>query len=104
MSTCNFVYHTEERGIRCLRRLEQDHCKVTGSIMRCLEPMVVAEDMEELASILTEMKTKTTIAKPREQVNDILGRRWWRWVLCHPELGDTYIHSTRSMYHPFLGL
>jgi hypothetical protein len=96
-AACNFILQTEERGIRCLKRLEQDHCKVTGSVLRCLEPMTVKEDFDTIASLMTDMKSKTTIAKLRENVNDILMERWWRWILCHPQLGEDYIHTTRSV-------
>jgi hypothetical protein len=99
-AACAFVLATQDRGIKALRDMEQAGSRLSGPVLRMLEPMQIREDFERLAGLMDPALGKPTVARMREKVREILSSRWWKWCLLHPEIPETLLHRTRSMQLP----
>ena len=66
--------------------------------LKPVEHLHLPENMRELISkFVPEQGTKATTEAVRRTCAAIARRRYWAWVLLHPQLTAEYIHPTRSV-------
>ena len=67
---------------------------------KVLERMYVPDDFEEVLAEFMKDSTPATAATFVATVMRVVKRRNWKWLLEHPELKDSDVHTTRRM-NPF---
>ena len=85
--------------VDAVRRIEERATKVVATSFKCLEQFRDPEDFREFTSVLLADPGKCNVAAMKSLAKDIMMRRWWKWVLCHPLLDEQHIHPERSVSH-----
>ena len=88
--------------VNAVRKLEEKGTRVTAASFKITEGFRDPADYRELVSVLLNESTKCNLSSMRSVAKGILNRRWWHWLLMHPELKEDRIHGSRSMFpvHP----
>ena len=94
-----FVLQCGQQTISVLERMEK-HGKVTGYVLKPLEGLAVPEDWSKVAAQMLMPEHKATASRLRDVASTVIRDRWWVWILLHPDLGENYIHPSRSMFTP----
>ena len=76
-ASCSFILHTQDRGVRMLRAMEEHGARVSGGVLRVVEPVVVPEDYDKLVAALDPGVGKPTVSRLRSAAKDILQSRYW---------------------------
>jgi hypothetical protein len=86
-----------EKGVEVVKKVEErSPTPLAASFGKVMEPLRVPEDMHEVAdAMLAEDKPSVTMFN--QKVRDVLLRRWWSWVLFHPQLQPQYVHPSRGV-------
>ena len=72
--------------------------RIGPNTFQVLESFRCPEDFQELMAVMLQDETKCNMAAVKTVSKAILQKRWWHWVLTHPDLGPEYIHPDRSMH------
>ena len=91
-----FLSAAGEDAIRVVKHLESTEKTVSPYAFKVLEGMVINEDFLTLAN-RGLMAEKLSMGVFQNIARKLIRKRWWVWVLTHPELGDR-VHSTRGMF------
>ena len=98
---CEWALQAGMGFVEVVQRLEKKPGgKMGPSSFKILESFKCPEDFQELMAVMLQDETRCNMAAIKTVSKAILQKRWWHWVLTHPELGPEYIHPDRSMYHP----
>lgn len=92
----DWVWHCGELVASVIEDMEK-HGSVRPGTFKVLQQMTVPADYTELLQKLRNPTVKTTGTRMKALAKDILRKRWWQWLLEHPELGPDHIHPSRSM-------
>ena len=83
------------KGVDLVKNIERD-AKPTPGSFKVLEQMVVPEDWFNFHKAMMA-EPKKTLERLRHHATTIIRERWWTWILMHPDLSSTLIHSSRRM-------
>jgi hypothetical protein len=72
--------------------------KVLPGAFKLLESIYVPDDWRELTLLLKDTTKKATVKRMQDEAKKIIRRRYWNWILFHPDLGAGEIHKSRSMH------
>ena len=97
---CEWAMQCGPDVVKVVERLQQ-RGKVVPTSFLILAQFRDPADFGELLSVMLNENTKCNLAHMRQVAGEIMQRRYWIWVLCHPLLSDQFIHPSRSVYsHP----
>jgi hypothetical protein len=93
-----FLQIVGDDAIETITVMQHGHLAVTPGLMRCLESFAIPADYFEFASKVRGIEGKVTASLVKSIASDILRRRWWDWVILHPDLcKEGLVHPTRRM-------
>ena len=75
---------------------------IPPSLFKVLESMYDAADYRQLAEDLLNETVSLTASLVKEIAHRIIRRRYWVWLLLHPELTERDLHPSRRVFPPCL--
>ena len=93
---CEWAMQSGPEVVKVVERLQQKG-RVAPTSFLILAQFRDPADYSELLNTMIHESTKCNLAQMRQVAGEILQRRYWLWVLCHPQLGADYIHPTRRV-------
>ena len=98
-SLCEWAIQCGNDVVSVVKAMES-RGKVVATSFKVIEQFRDPSDYRELASVVLSDTSKHSVSGFKLAAQEILNRRFWLWILCHPQLGPEYIHPTRSMSSP----
>lgn len=71
--------------------------KVQPGAFKLLEAMYDPADYRDLALIMKDSSKKNTVKRMQDEAKKLIRKRYWTWMLYHPDLSPAEIHKSRSM-------
>ena len=93
---CEWAMHCGSDVVSVVKAMER-RGKVVATSFKVTEQYRDPSDYRELVSVVLSDVSKHTVSGFKLAAQEILFRRFWIWILCHPQLGPDYIHPDRSM-------
>ena len=93
----DWVWHCGDMVATVVEHMEQNG-NVRPGTFKMMQQLTVPADYTELISKLRNPTIKCTATRMKQCMKEILRKRWWSWLLEHPDLGTDYIHPSRSVF------
>jgi hypothetical protein len=89
-----------ERVVQMIAMMEKKK-KVVPLAFKVTEGLRDPEDYDTLVTKMLAMAENDRINpdRLRHVAQDLLRKRWWHWILLHPQMPDDKVHPSRSV-HP----
>ena len=97
VAAAHLVMETGKKAINLVETMESRGEKFTATTFRFMEPVYVPEDFLAIVDAVAGEKVPT-MGKMRDATQNTLVRRWWSWILQHPQMESSVIHRTRSVF------
>ena len=82
-----------------IKAMERTGKRIVPGAFKVLEPFRVPEDYDTLMRRLKAEAENDKINpdKLKRFATEIIRKRWYTWLLTHPDLKDEHVHSSRRM-------
>jgi hypothetical protein len=71
---------------------------VPPSTFKTMESVFCPEDYREITTDLLKDTVHVTASLVRDVISRVVRRRYWSWLLLHPQLSDKDIHTSRRVF------
>ena len=71
---------------------------VSPATFKSMESVFCPEDYREITSELLKDTVHVTASLVKEVISKVVRRRYWSWLLLHPQLTDQDIHPSRRVF------
>ena len=98
MPVGKFVVACGDKALQMLESMEERD-RLVPLTFKTLENVTDHSDYKQLLAEMSPELGRPSAAKMKTIIMGLLRRRWWNWLILHPEITDSMVHPSRSVSH-----